>query len=608
MSSYNVPESDIRPEPTPAGASTTGMLVYMQFDEATGEPIMSKVISNALSTTVSLLAVDDNYVYVSYAVNGNDFISTDGSASHGGVDVAYMKLDVGTGDILESSYIGGSGLDMPGRLTLENGSIHIGGLTASTDFPVTDGSTGNGFSDVFYMRIDVATSSVAAATYAMPYNGTNNIEMFVQNNDVSFILDTSTPIITSTNGSTIAGSYDGLYLHLNATDASVISSGYYGGDFAEYNGAGGAVDNTGAYMATSSNSAPITSGSYNGQLGDLVLVKFDPATADIVYAIPYGGSDSEGTPNVVYAANNSIYMVVQTNSTDAPVTNGTSNGGGPEALYILKVDAATGAIQASSYIDISTSQVNHFEVKDGLIHMLLVTEDGLYTTTDGSTLNGKEDVMYMQLDANTLSRNVAVLIGGETTDIPFKDNKVNTIVSGSKINIFGYTYSKKYPVTDNGTDYGFLHGGYDYFYTQLDLCPTVTFNDDVLSPASQTVCQNGLVSTITGTAISISSESLATIYLNGEASEQLPIVYRYQWQIADSPTGPWTNIAGAVGQNYTPAPVVADRYFRRIAYSLNMCTNNQSISSVSSLLVTGDVAPTVQQVVYIILVRVMQSL
>jgi hypothetical protein len=147
-----------------------------------------------------------------------------------------------------------------------------------------------------------------------------------------------------------------------------------------------------------------------------------------------------------------------------------------------------------------------------------------------------------------------------------------------------------YPVTDNSRK----SGSNDIVITKLQLCPTGYAGSTVVSPASQTICANGLTATLTMDHDSIPSSAQPTLYRNGAANLQPPIYALYQWQEATSPGGPFTDIAGAISKNYTPSTAAVSKYYRRVAYYI--CDGVKTTirnGDTASVLVSSNTAPTV---------------
>jgi hypothetical protein len=132
------------------------------------------------------------------------------------------------------------------------------------------------------------------------------------------------------------------------------------------------------------------------------------------------------------------------------------------------------------------------------------------------------------------------------------------------------------------TQFGFLLGAFEEF---SGIPEGLLLSQNTLSPLTQTACINGLPQTITGTKVTIQQPRGTDISLS------------YQWQIADAPSGPWTNISGATGKNYTPRPIASgQKYFRRFVTALNadcMLTGIDT-SGVSALLLRNEIAPNAE--------------
>ena len=73
--------------------------------------------------------------------NSTDVPVTNGSVYRGGsLDMLFTKVDAGNGNLLHNGYLGGNNTDGGALdLAVENGSVYISYLTASSDIPVTTG-------------------------------------------------------------------------------------------------------------------------------------------------------------------------------------------------------------------------------------------------------------------------------------------------------------------------------------------------------------------------------------------------------------------------------------------------------------------------------------
>ena len=116
-------------------------------------------------------------------------------------------------------------------------------------------------------------------------------------------------------------------------------------------------------------------------------------------------------------------------------------------------------------------------------------------------------------------------------------------------------------------------------------------------PASQTVCQNGLVDQLTAPLQTIDGSTFPTVFEDGVERDQPDIPLFYQWQVSSSPTGPFMDIDDALARlpDYSPPPTAVDVYYRRLTTTSDCCGGEiVSTSDVSSIIVGPDEAPRVE--------------
>jgi len=113
----------------------------------------------------------------------------------------------------------------------------------------------------------------------------------------------------------------------------------------------------------------------------------------------------------------------------------------------------------------------------------------------------------------------------------------------------------------------------------------LVLSPNTLSPATQMACINGIPQTIEGTKVKVLQPT----------GVDVPLVY--QWQESTTATGPWKNVSGATGKNYTPVPLASgQKYFRRLVKTLNAECNLETIDSSGSveLKLSNTIAPNAQ--------------
>jgi hypothetical protein len=152
----------------------------LRLDLGTGAILQATYLGGSNNDGAKALAIHPTTgeVYVAGETNSTDFPGTSGGAqasNRGGQDafVARLRLDLGTGAILQATYLGGSGSDDAKALAIHptTGEVYVAGETASNDFPNTSGGAqatyGGGTSDVFVARLrpDLQTGAILQATY-----------------------------------------------------------------------------------------------------------------------------------------------------------------------------------------------------------------------------------------------------------------------------------------------------------------------------------------------------------------------------------------------------------------------------------------------------------
>ena len=154
-----------------------------------------------------ILVDHDGSVYVCGETQSSDYPMTPGTYDttyNGGQDIIVLKLDPTGGQLLRSTFFGGTGGEGTTDMCFDNaGNICITGSTNSTDMPVTkrcyDGKS-NGMSDAFVIKFDPTLADLLYSTY----QGTHG---------KSFPI---TPGVCSTEFS--GGKADGFLFKLNATE------------------------------------------------------------------------------------------------------------------------------------------------------------------------------------------------------------------------------------------------------------------------------------------------------------------------------------------------------------------------------------------------------
>jgi hypothetical protein len=262
------------------------------------------------------------------------------STHHLGIyDVVMTKLNP-TGQMIFSTYLGGSGTDYAERLATDSaGNVYLVGHTSSTNFPTTAGAfqTSNaGSTDGFVTKITPNGSSIVWSTYLggiyadevhdIALDGAGNIYL------TGFAGSPNFPMMNPFQSTYYDG--EAFVTKMNPQGSALLYSTYLGGNNppgpGEDNGQGITVDAAGyAYVTgfTQSPNFPTTAGSYQPFFRgyfDAFVTKLTPAGNALAYSTFVGGTlnppfgDDEAFDIAVDGAGQA-HITGKTNSPDFPV-------------------------------------------------------------------------------------------------------------------------------------------------------------------------------------------------------------------------------------------------------------------------------------------------
>lgn len=244
-------------------------------------------------------------------------------------DVAISKFDASGSFLHYSTYLGGSFVDIPHSLFVnDNNELYVFGTTGSNNFPVTSNA------------------------YDTSFNGGNNVTLSTD--------------LTFPNGS------DVFVAKFSANGSQLLSSTYIGGsgndgintasqlrkNYADDNRGEILVDeNSDVYVVTSTLSTdfPTTAGAYHTQSyggQDICVFKFSNDLSHLSWSSYFGGSASDAGYSMMLAADHSVYFCGGTTSDNLPVINGTfqsSHAGGVDG-YVAHLSANGSSLLQCTYL------------------------------------------------------------------------------------------------------------------------------------------------------------------------------------------------------------------------------------------------------------------
>ncbi|MEZ4844063.1 MAG: hypothetical protein R3A43_07400 [Bacteroidia bacterium] len=584
--------------------------------------------------------------YLLITTASSDYPVTSGTAPGGASDLVLEKYDA-SNNLLFSIFLSvGNGMESASEFILTNNKLYVAGTTTSTNFPTTDGSTYKGNTDAFVQVYDLSGNLVLSKLI-----GTSYVEphpyLQIDSDDIYAILNTNTSFYLpiTTGGKPHSGAGDVYYARYSQTGTLKYAT-YFGGTDEEWY-YGSALYNDTLLIVGSTLSYDI--GSTDGSVlkGDADIFFYSANNSNAIINLKYfGGSVDEVQTKFKYE-NGIGYLLMPTNSSDLPVSNNI----GVQGYYFTKVDMRGKQLYASYFGYQGYSGAADYMVNNGKTYFITSTSQNV-TTTDGSSKSGASDLLIMVLNANN-NIEFSGYYGGTGEDQtmfiknPFYFNNGNMYflaysespllagggqlietTSGIDFNskfwsiaVYNSNYQLKYsgqitswgerdeiagifndkiyihntetiifttaPITQNGIDAG---------YSEVTICyPANTTN--TVTPSSQTKCKQGLADLLDGNKVELSPDSFPPIYINNASYQNEPfyVIYsniKYQWQTASTPTGPWTNIAVGVLEDYLPSIGNSNAYYRRIAKGVSFCSGGDT-SNVVSVLVNSFTAPTV---------------
>ena len=331
-------------------------------------------------------------------------------------DAFIMKIAPNGERIIYSTFLGGSGRDICGKIALDKkGYAYVLGCTSSTDFPVTENAfqrnfkggeekpTGRG--DLFVAKLSPDGSRLEYCTYL----GGSEEETYSQR------------ILVDCLGQA----------HLIATSLS--------NDF---------PTTPNAYSKTFSGRSD------SRGMGDAVIVKLASDGSDLIYSSYLGGSGDERGTDIALDAEGNIWVCGDTNSTDFPTTSDTLSStltGGFDG-YLAGLDPQDGSLLFSSLIGGSGNDSMSGIVEDSRGRMILYgsTESGDFlapSKAEDPSILSPADLFIATINPESGLLETSVCFGGSNHQIPGP-----VVITNEHLTIAGNTTSEDFPLTKNAAD------------------------------------------------------------------------------------------------------------------------------------------------------------
>jgi hypothetical protein len=276
-----------------------------------------------------------------------------------------VKLSADGSQLLHSTYLGGTGDDLPVGLAVGAlGEVYIIGGTGSQDYPTTPGvisSNTNGNTDAFVTKMDPTLSALIFSTYLggideddgwdIKVDAAGNVWVTGRTFSLNF------PVTPGAFDTTYNGSFDVFLCRFDPTGAGLVWSTFIGGVRRD-EGNAMALDLAGnVYVVgvTRSYDFPVTHGAYDETLNDLYdgyIAKVDPTGSKVLAATYIGGTQIDYLRDIGIDENGEVYVTGITWSPDFPVVAGgvdTSFNGVSDAM-LCKFDADLTRLEYSTFL------------------------------------------------------------------------------------------------------------------------------------------------------------------------------------------------------------------------------------------------------------------
>jgi len=379
-----------------------------------------------------------------------------------------------------ATYFGGSRWEQPREIiSLADGSVVIGGQTASADLPVSAGAPqakyggeppGTGHpgicgGDCFIARLTPDGKRTVFCTY---FGGSKQ-----ERATYGLDLDASGNVVVATacrspDAPTTRGSYqpryggghsDVLLGKLRADGAKFLWCTYVGGRGEDWPRGGTALDTDGNVIVVGRNSSPDFPGTagvirpkLRGRNGDAMIVKLSGDGRRLIWATLLGGSDWDGLMGARVDRAGNVYVAGHTRSRDLPVSEGAAQGrpGGASDVFLASISPDARKLRYCTYL---AGRANEFAehrpalLPDGSVLLTGVTASPDFPTTPGAfqrKLKGKNDGFLVKLSKDGKRFTFCTLLGGSGGEFFL----MPTVGPRGRIYIVGRTDSRDFPVTD----------------------------------------------------------------------------------------------------------------------------------------------------------------
>ncbi|MBU8933895.1 MAG: SBBP repeat-containing protein [candidate division Zixibacteria bacterium] len=432
------------------------------------------------------IAVDaSGCAYVSGWTESSDFPTQNAyQTNQGYIDVFVTKLSSSGNDLLYSTYLGGSNVDVDkgyGIAVDGSGCAYVTGYTCSSDFPTTPNAydtSYNGPGDVFVTKLSAAGNALTYSTYIGDSEWDVGWGVAVDGSGCAYVTGYtgSTDFPTENPYQTDPSPMEDAFVtKLNSSGDGLIYSTYLGASNWDDYAYAITVDSSGcAYVTgyTRSSEFPTLGEyqTYQGGMGDVFVTKLNSIGNGLLYSTFLGGEDFEEGWGIAVDGSGCAYVTGATYSSNFPTQNAIQAAQGGSDVFVTKLNESGNDLLYSTFLGSSGNDWGFGIAVDGS-GCAYVTGDtqspdfpvkNQYQTYQG----GLGDAFVTKLASSGNSLLYSTYLGGCFVE---QGHAIAVDTSGCAY-VAGFTSSSNFP-TENAyqADYA---GGFDAFVTKI--CPSAS--------------------------------------------------------------------------------------------------------------------------------------
>lgn len=402
---------------------------------------------------------------------------------NGGGDSFISKISSDGQEIIFSTFLGGSDLDIVSSVKLDNyGNIVVTGFTYSSNFPTLNPIQAelNGTSDIFISKFNPDGILLYSTFFGGSGLDTGRDLTYDSNNNYILTGHTTSSDFPITNDafqdSFGGGTDDAFILQLAENGQTILYSTFLGDDGID-GGTQIIIDNQDcvAFCGTTNSTEFNTTidayqTTFNGGINDCFIAFFNLTNKEIIYSTLIGGNENEMPWDITFDNNFNLIITGYTHSSNFPTSVDAFQiiHGGNDDIFVLKLNSNDYSLNFSTFLGGSNNEYGKDLKIDGCGNVLVIgnSESPNYPISSNAfqaTIGGYNDIIFSALDSKGQNLTYSTFIGSQNYDNGnglSLDQEFDLIITGSSDST---NFHLEDPLQDNNA------GLYDNLICKFDL-------------------------------------------------------------------------------------------------------------------------------------------